>query len=88
MELTRHSFLPSSMKPSALCIALRRSAIELPVDFPSKWFNMGVKNMSPLNVVSSGCFVGFGESSIAMTSFCMPFDASQSGKTDQVEPSV
>jgi len=71
-KLTRHSLSFSIMNPSALCTALRLSVIELPVDFPSKWFTIGVKNMSPLNAVSNGCFDEGGESSAIIISFGIP----------------
>ena len=84
-----HSLPLLTMNPSALCIALRHSDIESPADLPSKCLTIGMKNTSPLNIVSSGCSNVYGVASIAdMTSFLIPFAASQSGSTDQWDLSV
>ena len=88
LVLTFHSLLFLTMNPSAQCAALCRSARESPADFPNKCHMMGMKKMSPLNVTSSGCVGVSGDVDTNSISFMMPFNASQSGSTDQVDPSV
>ena len=89
---SRHSFPFSIVKPFARCIARLRSEMLDPALPPSKWCMIGSKNTSPLKrSASEYCaytsLVGMGVSSTDRMSFCMPFIASQSGRTDQFDPS-
>src|SRR5882762_11466515 len=87
--LTHHSLPSSIIKPSDQCIACLRSAIESPADFPNKCRMMGEKKMSPWKRSSSCWCAGVpGESAICRMSFLMSLEASQSGNTDQEDPSA
>ena len=89
----RRQSLPCSIRnPCALCLARRRSDMLEPVSWPSKWRTMGSKKTSSLKRSSSSYasgaeLVGGGEVLTSMTSFLMPWVASQSARTDQLEPS-
>src|ERR1700733_11318122 len=86
--LTRHSLSFSIMKPLDRCIARLRSAIESPADLPNKCRMMGVKKMSPWKRSSRGCVGAPSEADTCSMSFLIPFNASQSGNTDQEDLSV
>ena len=87
--LIHHSLSPSIMKPLARWIAHLQSAIESPVDLPNRCWIMGEKKISSWKWSSSSWCPGApGEVDIYSTSFWMPFQASQSGNTDQKDPSA